>query len=343
MVDKWRRFKDPVAISLDAARFDMAVNEDLLKIEHMCYCMLASKADRTWLRSLLRKQLRNRCYARDMQAEDLVKWLVFGNRMSGDMNTALGNCLLMCLMAMYAMELLGIRRYALLDDGDDIIVIVERCYLDAVVKHSPKIFEGFGMQLKVENVATKLYEVDWCQSRLMQHSQRGWIFIANWKKILTTSASGVGGQWLDDPRKVLGSVGLCLLSLYRGVPIIQNYALALIRHSEGKYLQDFSVLDLYHRAKVQYNVKDYASFIERITKVKPMPITSNDRAAFFAAWDVYPPVQEDIERKVDAWEWNYTGKPEEPLNPEWSFGWNWNPHPGFVPGLWDSPYMLGDS
>lgn len=88
---KWDMFKNPVAVGLDASRFDQHVSRSALEFEHSIYplCFRFAK-DRKKLRSLLRHQLVNRCSGYVPDGE--VKYTVNGTRMSGDMNTSLGNC-----------------------------------------------------------------------------------------------------------------------------------------------------------------------------------------------------------------------------------------------------------
>jgi len=110
----WDAFADPVAVGLDAKRFDQHVSIEALEWEHSIY--QAFYPGNKHFAMLLEWQRRNTCYARC--SEGTVKYKTVGKRMSGDVNTALGNCLIMSSMVWtYADEISVPIRLA--NDGDD--------------------------------------------------------------------------------------------------------------------------------------------------------------------------------------------------------------------------------
>ena len=121
MWDKWSRFARPVAVGLDASRFDQHVSQDALRFEHLFYTGLFP-TDKI-LPALLSKQLVN--VGRAITADGIVSYKVEGCRMSGDMNTGLGNCLLMCSMMWSYMSSAAIDRFEFINNGDDCVVIIE--------------------------------------------------------------------------------------------------------------------------------------------------------------------------------------------------------------------------
>lgn len=88
--NKMQMFKRARVLSLDAARFDQHVDIELLKIEHSVYMMMCYHPE---FKKLLQWQLVN--HGRSSRG---IKYVAKGKRMSGDLNTALGNCLLMVIM-----------------------------------------------------------------------------------------------------------------------------------------------------------------------------------------------------------------------------------------------------
>lgn len=82
----WTSFKRPVAVGLDASRFDQHVSRAALEWEHSIYNAFFKSKE---LRQLLRMQLRNRGVARCEGKR--VDYVVDGCRMSGDVNTGLGD------------------------------------------------------------------------------------------------------------------------------------------------------------------------------------------------------------------------------------------------------------
>ena len=88
---KWERFTSPVAVGLDAEKFDAHVSVQALRFEHSFYTD-AFPGHASELRRMLNWQLKNRgvAYAPDGR----VNFEISGTRSSGDLNTSLGNCLM---------------------------------------------------------------------------------------------------------------------------------------------------------------------------------------------------------------------------------------------------------
>jgi hypothetical protein len=154
---KWAEFSDPVAISLDAKRFDQHVSEDALNVEHELYRRVYRRTRS--LQLLLAQQLLNigtvRC------ADGTIKYRIRGGRCSGDMNTAMGNVILMCLMVFSYMSRKGIK-YAFVDDGDDCVIIVEREHVHLLDDLEAE-FLRFGFQMKRDGQCDVLEELIFCQ------------------------------------------------------------------------------------------------------------------------------------------------------------------------------------
>lgn len=84
--ESWDQFKSPVAIGLDASRFDQHVSRDALAYEHSIYNGVFKSPE---LAKYLRWQLTNTGYAR--AHDGAFSYKVEGCRMSGDINTGMGD------------------------------------------------------------------------------------------------------------------------------------------------------------------------------------------------------------------------------------------------------------
>jgi hypothetical protein len=159
---KWDRFNDPVAIGLDASRFDQHVSLDALRWEHSVYLMVYAGRDREDLRQLLKWQEMN--YGVATLPEAQVKYAREGCRMSGDINTSLGNCLIMCaLVFQYAQE----RRVGidLANNGDDCVVFMERRDAGRFRAGLDRWFLDMGFNMKVEETVDVFEKVEFCQTQ----------------------------------------------------------------------------------------------------------------------------------------------------------------------------------
>lgn len=289
LVDKMSHFRNPRVVSLDASRFDKHVALELLSIEHMIYTLVNPH---WFFKLLLRMQL-----VSVVRAKHGFKYVVRGRRMSGDMNTALGNCLLMLVMLVAFMWSLSIEKWDCFDDGDDCLLIVEEEDLLSVLTAVQPHFLEYGMEMKVERVASSVHEVIFCKSSVVEVTEARFKFVRDYRAVISKSLSGIR-HW-QDPNyriKVLRAIGLCELVLNLGVPVLQSFACAILRNV-GRPL-DLHLASDGLRARAQRELKalgvDAAS-------VSPRLITEEARSSFAVAFDC--PIDEQLyyERFFNTW------------------------------------------
>jgi hypothetical protein len=225
---KWNSFRDPVAIGLDASRFDQHVSQVALKWEHSVYNAIYKQSPE--LRKLLSWQLVNRVtgHCRDGK----LKYKTDGCRMSGDVNTALGNCLIMCaLVHAYAKER-GVL-ISLANNGDDCTVIMEKMDENKFMYRLDEWFLEMGFNMTVEKPVYHLEGIEFCQTHPV-YIDGGYIMVRNFPKAIAKdclslkelSSPVVCKAWLD-------AVGQGGLSLTGGIPVYQEFYSAYIRAGAG--------------------------------------------------------------------------------------------------------------
>lgn len=275
-------FDQPVILSLDMSRFDQHVSLEQLQIEHGVYLSCNSDEYFKWLLSL---QLFNRCRSRLG-----LKYVTRGKRMSGDMNTALGNCIIMLAMLIGAFDEVIKVQYDLLDDGDDCLVIIEEADYERVVGMLPDLMLSMGHELKIENVARTMGDVVWCNSKPVYDGQK-WKFVRNPFKVMSTCL--VGTRWMGVPDKIrrefVAGLGQCEAALNSGVPVLQEYARALIRNSQG--------------AKVRFdtNSNEWWRYIREIRNRGSDIITEDSRISFHKAFGIDAETQLQYEHTLRNW------------------------------------------
>lgn len=307
----WNTYKQPVCVSYDGSRWDQHVAKEILEVEHSVY--LSCNNDE-WFATLLNQQLNNRC-----RTSRGYKYKTRGKRMSGDMNTALGNCLLMVIMVRAAMRKIGVD-YDLFDDGDDVLVLFEAEHLDLVQAQIPDLFLSFGQEVKVENVAHRLEDIEWCQGRPVKGPDGTYMMVANWQKILSQSAAGVRYWQESRTRYDMGySVGQCLLAMYPGVPIIWKYAERLC--SRGRLNRDVFEVDWIHKVRA-------AGKADKLGTLEGIHPTPESRASFYDAFGVDEIEQLHLEQRLESWgiEDGLVDVPLEVRRP-----WEWSYTPGTHP------------
>jgi len=295
LLKKMSEFRSPLVASLDCSRWDKHVNIQMLQLEHDFY---NSKCHDTTLAKLLSYQLINKC-----KASNGTRYTAEGRRMSGDYNTALGNCLLMTAMAITAMKQLCDKRgdpikYDLMDDGDDCLIIVER-ENGPLLDKLTGIFLTFGHELKIENKATIPEMVWFCQSSLVHIRDttlpEHWKFVRNPRKVLSNASTGF--DKLRDPRrrrKMFYAIGSCELALNIGVPLLQSFACKLIALGE-----ECDVLQLL-QTSAEFN--DLAYRVKNLPlNMRPVPISTATRLSFSMAFGITIQEQMDLETIIDQW------------------------------------------
>lgn len=280
---KWDLFEDPVAVSIDAAKFDAHVSVEALRYEHSFYQMLfrhATARQRQLLDRLLRWQRVQEGVAHCRDGEVFFK--VRGTRSSGDLNTSLGNCILMCAMVWACVRDLGLFKVELANNGDDCVVIMERSDVDTFTGGLTDWFRDHGFRMGVDGVATEFEQVLFCQSQPVWDGQC-WRMVRQPLQCLKKDPMCLVPVVNDrGMRKWRHAVSVCGKALVSGLPMMGAFYDCLGRGGIrcGKRF-------------IRY-VFNHTSMMERISGVdvdRGKPVTPEARASFFKAFGITPDLQ----------------------------------------------------
>lgn len=275
----WDSFRDPVAVGQDFSKFDQHISQAALRWEHGFYLGMYSN-DRT-LQTLLSWQLRNRCYANCNDGR--VRYETNGGRMSGDMNTAMGNCLISAgLLWAYSQEH-NIKIRAVVD-GDDSVTFLERADLERYSRGIVEWMRVRGFILTTEAPCYSISAVEFCQSRYFGGTRP--TMVRNPLKAVTQDHVWVyreGVQHAD----ILAATGLGGLSLFGDVPVLSAYYHALSRASPNG-------LRTLRRMDREASWLREAGFSGKRTEV-----TEDSRYAFWESWGITPGEQRAMEAFFD--------------------------------------------
>lgn len=230
---KWDKFIDPVCIGMDASRFDQHVSQQALKFEHSIYNKIFKSSE---LAGLLNMQLVNVGFA--TACDGGFRYIKKGSRMSGDMNTSLGNKIIMCLMAHSYLSTLSFE-VSFVNNGDDCLLITER-------KHAHKFgtldkyFKDFGFKIVCEPPVYELEQVEFCQSKPVC-SNGVWRMVRNVKTCLSKDLTCVNlGHNEEEYRAWLHDVGTCGSAIANDIPILSEFYSMLRRMGrEANYSHKF--------------------------------------------------------------------------------------------------------
>lgn len=286
--EKFSEFDNCVALGLDASRFDQHVSKNMLEWEHSIYNDMFRSPE---LRKLLKWQVNNK--GRGFCPDGSLRYKVEGRRFSGDMNTALGNCLIMCgLIYSYARER-GIS-INLANNGDDCVVFMESRCLSDFTEGLDEWFHRMGFVMTSEEPVYEFGKIEFCQCRPVLGND-GFIMCRNLDKsrekdsicLLDIKAETSARKWL-------GAVGECGLALTSGIPVMQE------------------MYQAYYRNGLSSNITKSVgwscgmTFMARGLQPRYTNITSDARVAFYTSFGITPDEQVALEEYYR--EWNYTHK-----------------------------------
>lgn len=220
----WRAYERPVAVGLDASRWDQHVSAALLQLEHSVY--LAAFHGDPHLKEMLQWQIGNigRVYCHDGR----IQYSVVGSRMSGDMNTSLGNVLLMCLLVHSYLASINLTAH-LLNDGDDCVLIFEQTELHKL-ESLPAWFSELGIVMKVEPPVYTLDEIEFCQAHPIEITPGNWRMVRDPRVVLDKDncvVKPVNGQFdFDYYRNAIANCGMALAG---DVPVFYEFYQMLAR------------------------------------------------------------------------------------------------------------------
>jgi hypothetical protein len=295
IVQKVRRYKDFVFIGMDAKRFDQHTSVPMLKYEHSIYQLFYRNGPRNksrFLEQLLEMQLTNRGYG--YFPEGKLKYVNNGGRMSGDMNTGLGNCLIMCTMLWTYFNSLGIE-YDAINNGDDCGIIMsvddyER-YFDR--DDCSSFFLSLGYRMEIEDPIYEIEGIEFCQCHPVC-VDGNWIMVRNVdaavsKDCMSVETLGNIHKWVQH----WGDVGKCGLAMSSGVPMNQVYYQRLVQLAEMHRPRNFS--DSKNYMNTDYDNQGFYNMAKGLTHTF-IDVSDSTRVSFYNAFGILPDMQIEMEK-----------------------------------------------
>lgn len=279
IANKWHSFKSPIAIGLDATKFDMHVSAAMLGWEHELYLNLYNHDPE--LRKLLSWQMHNKGFGYAYDGK--LKYQVEGKRFSGDMNTALGNCIIMCAMIYTYAKERGIA-LSLINNGDDCVVIMEK---EEQLKFCNGLDEWFlqlGFRMTTEAPVNIIEQIEFCQAHPV-------LVNGNYRMVRNFNTAREKDSMCLLPHRSLElmkmwvhAVGECGLALCSGIPVMQ---------SMYSRFMDWGVKsNICNSLQLQSG----ARFLSVGMESKWTPVRSDTRVSFWLAFGITPDEQVALEQ-----------------------------------------------
>jgi len=278
IVNKFHLYKDCAVVGLDAKRFDQHMNVPTLKHEHSYYNRWLNDPH---LAELLRQQLYTKCVG--LCKDGLVKYTTNGGRMSGDMNTAMGNCVIMCNLV-YAYAKSRKVKCSLLNNGDDCVVFMRGVDVNKFNHGLDIWFHELGFNMTVEPAVYEIEKIEFCQMHPIR-VQDGYIMVRNPDVSLAKdSISRIPVGTIEGIHTWCNSVGVGGYSAYPDIPIIsalyKAYAATKPSDKLGNARSEWELTGL---QRMLAGVKRHGD------------ILPETRCSFYAAFGILPHVQIELE------------------------------------------------
>lgn len=267
-----------VAIGVDASRFDASVCPSWLRFEHQIYNSIFNDSE---LRLLLWWQLAYTCkgYAK----EGKLKYKLKGTRASGDMNTSLGNIIIMTALIMTYMKAQNVP-YDLINDGDDAVIFVHERHI-GIVNGFQAWAVQYNFHIVTELPVSVIEEVEFCQCKPVWNGER-YTMVRNFPLSMSKDQISVRYRDPTNARDWLYSVSMCGLNISAGIPINQNFYTSLAP-ANGKFIKDNAI-------------KSGLYYLQRGIKQIKREITPRSRYSFWKAFGVLPDHQVAMETTLSS-------------------------------------------
>jgi hypothetical protein len=283
---KFSQFYEPVVFGLDAKRFDQHISVPALKFEHSIYNAVFEDKE---LARLLKWQLVNK--GRGYCPDGVLDFVKLGTRGSGDMNTALGNCLIMCAMVWTYARHKGIK-VSLANDGDDCAVFMESWDAPQFESGLREWFLTLGFTMKVDYVTSVFEEVEFCQCHP--------VFIDGIPRMIRNPTKALSGDICSlkirtekEAKTHLGAVGVCGGVISAGVPVYQSYYLRMREVGNVERARRILERDV---EMGNYGFTRMALETDSTLSVQLKPISPQTRVSYWKAFGITPDRQIALER-----------------------------------------------
>jgi hypothetical protein len=178
------------------------------------------------LQKLLNWQLKSKGFMR-MDDGTILMYKTDGGRCSGDMNTAMGNIEIMCGAVYAFLRAYGmLKRVRVLDAGDDCVLIGEASDMQFLETQLGPWFLQLGLIMKVEPLVYTLERVSFCQTQPV-YDGLSWRMVRDPRVTLTKDVTVLHQRQVTDLSNQLSAIGDCGLSLTAGLPVLQEFYVAL--------------------------------------------------------------------------------------------------------------------
>lgn len=228
---KWSRLRNARAVMLDASRFDQHVAVALMRWKHKVYREFLSLDWHMgrlfdWLAS---KQYKT--YAKSQKYDDgRFSYIVEGGLCSGDMDTSLTACLIVCALFFVFMHGRDLT-WDFVDNGDDCVLFLEEQDLH-ILGELPAFMAQFGFVYRVDGIVDRIQRIKFCQMHPIydDHNSR-WVMVRDPNNALAKDCMIAKHDLRQDQlESIYNSIAQCGIAMAGNMPLYWSFYPTLLRH-----------------------------------------------------------------------------------------------------------------
>nr|UQB76158.1 RNA polymerase [Flumine tombus-like virus 8] len=286
MFQKWNQYVRPVAVPLDFSRFDQHTSRKALEYEFKFY-QAAFPGDEH-LQELLSWQLHPEGIA--VAGDGAIAYdCPEGGRGSGQINTSMGNKLIVCGLMWEYLQEIGLNA-SLANMGDDCVLFFEQENLRLVETTLGEWWLKRGYNAITEDPCYELEQIEFCQSNPVQVNGE-WIMVRNPVKALSKDCVTLSST--ETPAQIASAymaISTCGRIINSGVPI--SFALhSAIHRAAKRYAKDVEINQDFMFRQVEFGNFERMNGLTYRRKV----ISDETRLSYYRAFGIDPEAQILIE------------------------------------------------
>lgn len=299
MAMKWNTLVDPIAVPLDFSRFDQHTSAAALRYEFGFY--EAAFPGDEHLRWLLSLQLHPKGIA--VASDGAIRYhCPQGGRGSGQINTSMGNKLIVCGLMWEFFREIGLEA-SLANMGDDCVIFLNRKDEKKLSENLTKWWLNCGYNAVVESTCYELEDIEFCQSKPVCVNGR-YVMVRSPNKAMTKDCITLqSSETVSQIAAAYMAISTCGRIINSGVPI--SFALhdCLFRAAR-LYAKPVELTEEFIFKCVEFGNYERMKGLEYKRKF----ISDSTRLSYFKAFGITPDVQIAIENYYQTHDVNLGGE-----------------------------------
>jgi hypothetical protein len=286
-LQKWTSIPDACVVEFDCDHFDKHISAQLMnELEFWVYLNIYSHDP--YLARLLAYQIRHDISIFTNDGYRLMT-SVKGGRMSGVVNTSIGNMMIMCMIFSRYLLHINIGKCEYVNKGDDCFIVVPKSRRH-LLNGIGQFFLRYGLRIRVERTVFFFEEITFCQSRPVRFGNGRVKFVRPPENFMMKDPTILAAIKPNEIAAWLDQVGYGGMVLNSGIPMnFAFYSALRDRGARGKL--SIQSMRLYYHSLTGLSTTGMS--------LEDIEITDEARLSYYIATGITPDVQVEWEKQCE--------------------------------------------